>query len=99
MLRGLGYRVLEAYDGPSALRILRGAARLDLLVTDVGLPNGMNGWQVAEAVRQQQPSLPVLFITGYSGTVLPPGVAVIRKPFDFDTLARRIQSTLATVRQ
>jgi len=99
MLRGLGYQVLEADDGPCALRILKDVARLDLLVTDVGLPNGMNGWQLAEAVRHQLPGLPVLFVTGYSGTVLPPGVAVIRKPFDFDTLARRIQSTLATMRR
>ncbi len=94
-LRELGYRVLEAEDGPSALRALSAASRLDLLVTDVGLPNGMNGRQVAEAVRQQRPGLPVLFITGYAGTVLTPGTEVIRKPFGLDALASRIQSMLA----
>jgi len=55
-LRGLGYRVFEAADGATALRMLDTIARLDLLVTDVGLPNGMNGRQVAEAVRQHRPS-------------------------------------------
>lgn len=72
-------------------------SRLDLLVTDVGLPNGMNGWQLAQAVGQRLSGLPVLFVIGYSGTVLRPGVAVIRKPFDFDTLAQRNQSTLETM--
>jgi PAS domain S-box-containing protein len=94
-LRELGYRVLEAEDGPTALRLLKSISRLDLLVTDVGLPNGMNGRQVAEAVRQQLQGLPVLFITGYAATKLPPGTEVIRKPFDLDTFARRIQSLLS----
>jgi PAS domain S-box-containing protein len=93
-LRDLGYVTLEAKDGPSALRILNSVGRLDLLITDVGLPNGMNGRQVAEAVREQLPDVPVLFITGYAGTALPPGIEVIRKPFDLDTLARRIQALL-----
>jgi CheY-like chemotaxis protein len=65
---------------------------LDVLVTDVGLPNGMNGRQLAEAVRQQRPGLPVLFITGYAATQLPPRAEVIRKPFDLGTLARRIEA-------
>ena len=94
-LRELGYRVFEAADGVTALRVLDTITRLDLLVTDVGLPNGMNGRQVAEAVRQQRPSVPVLFITGYSGTTLEQGIEVVRKPFNLDTLARRIQSLLS----
>ena len=94
-LRGLGYRVFEAADGATALRMLDTIARLDLLVTDVGLPNGMNGRQVAEAVRQHRPSVPVLYITGYSGTTLRKGIEVVSKPFDLDTLARRIQSLLS----
>lgn len=65
------------------------------LVTDVGLPNGMNGRQVAKAVRQRRPGLPVLFITGYSGSALPSGTEIIRKPFVLDSLARRIQTILA----
>ena len=94
-LRDLGYKVFEAADGVTALRMLDTISRLDLLVTDVGLPNGMNGRQVAEAVRQHRPDVPVLFITGYSGTTLGRGTEVVRKPFDLDTLARRIQSLLA----
>jgi nitrogen-specific signal transduction histidine kinase/CheY-like chemotaxis protein len=92
-LRELGYTVVEARDGPEALQVLA-TARPDLLVTDVGLPNGMNGRQVAEAAREQLPGLPVLFITGYAGTSLPPGVEVIGKPFDLDTLASRVQAIL-----
>jgi PAS domain S-box-containing protein len=94
-LRELGYRVLEAADGPAALHLLDGGVRVDMLVTDVGLPNGMNGRQVAEAVRERRPGIPLLFITGYAGTELPPGSEVIDKPFDLDTLAQRVQAALA----
>jgi CheY-like chemotaxis protein len=97
-LRELGFAVLEARDGHDALRVLE-AARPDLLVTDVGLPNGMNGRQVAEAARERIPGLPVLFITGYAGAVLPPGVEVIGKPFELDALARRVQAILETGRR
>ena len=92
-LRDLGYVVLEARDGPEALRILVSACP-DLLVTDVGLPNGMNGRQVAEAARERLPGLPVLFATGYAAASLPSGVEVIGKPFDLDALARRVQAIL-----
>ena len=95
-LRELGYRVLEAADGPAALHLLDGGVRVDMLVTDVGLPNGMNGRQVAEAVRERRPGIPLLFITGYAGTDLPPGSEVIDKPFKLDTLARRVQAALAS---
>ncbi|MCG7359771.1 response regulator [Roseomonas sp. ACRSG] len=88
-LRELGLVVLEARDGPDALRVLS-RAMPDLLVTDVGLPNGMNGRQVAEVARERIPGLPVLFITGYASTALPPGVEVIGKPFALDALARRV---------
>ncbi|WP_424139575.1 ATP-binding protein [Roseomonas chloroacetimidivorans] len=94
-LRELGYRVLEAADGPAALHLLDGGAQIDMLVTDVGLPNGMNGRQVAEAVRERRPGIPLLFITGYAGTDLAAGSDVIDKPFDLDTLARRVQAALA----
>ncbi len=63
-----GYRTLEAVDGPSGLRILRSGARIDLLVTDVGLP-GMNGRQLADQARETRPDLKVLFITGYAESV------------------------------
>jgi PAS domain S-box-containing protein len=94
-LRELGYRVLEAADGPAALRELAGVPSVDLLVTDVGLPRGMNGRQIAEAARDRLPGLPVLFITGYAGAALPAGTEVISKPFGLDALARRVQVLLA----
>jgi len=95
LLRELGYRVLEAEDGPSALALLQDLARVDLLITDVGLPNGMNGRQVAEALRERWPALPVLFITGYAETALPPGTQVIGKPFQLTLLAQTVQAILA----
>ncbi|TDH59732.1 PAS domain S-box protein [Dankookia rubra] len=98
-LRELGFQVIEARDGPDALRVLVSSTQPDLLITDVGLPNGMNGRQVAEAARERTPNLPVLFITGYAGTALPPGVEVINKPFELDTLARRAQSILQARQQ
>ena len=97
-LRELGYRVLEAADGPAALRLLDDGAVLDLLITDVGLPNGMYGPAVADAVRTRQPRVAVLFITGYPGNRLPPGAEVIGKPFELDFLARRVQALLAARR-
>ncbi len=97
-LRELGYEVLEAGDGPAALRLLRAGGRVDLLVTDVGLPGGMNGRQVADAARERRPDLPVLFITGYAGSAfdgrLAPGMQVIGKPFPLDALAARVRSML-----
>ena len=98
-LRELGHAVLEARDGPEALRVLASSARPDLLVTDVGLPNGMNGRQVAETARERIPGLPVLFITGYAGTALPPGVEVIGKPFELDALSLRVQAMLEAGRR
>ncbi len=99
-LRELGYAVLEAEDGPAALRVLRSRARVDVLVTDVGLPGGLNGRQVADAARERRPALPVLFITGFAGSVLEeqlaPRMQVIGKPFALDTFAARVQSILDT---
>jgi PAS domain S-box-containing protein len=97
-LRELGLTVLEARDGPEALQVLA-SARPDLLVTDVGLPGGMNGRQVAEAARERVRGLPVLFITGYAGTALPTGMEVIGKPFELETLARRVEAILRAGRR
>ncbi|QHJ00146.1 GAF domain-containing protein [Xylophilus rhododendri] len=96
-LRELGWRALEAADGPSGLAILQSAQAIDLLVTDVGLP-GLNGRQVADAARLQRPELPVLFMTGYAeNTVqsegfLEPGMALLTKPFTMDDLAARLRA-------
>ncbi|HMI17764.1 MAG TPA: PAS domain S-box protein, partial [Bradyrhizobium sp.] len=101
MLGEQGYQTLEAIDGPSGLRILRTNARIDLLVTDVGLP-GMNGRQLADQARETRPGLKVLFITGYAESVaisdgfLQPGMEMITKPFDLDNLSRRIRAMVSS---
>ncbi|HWX50230.1 MAG TPA: PAS domain S-box protein [Roseomonas sp.] len=102
VLRELGYTPLEAADGPSALAVLQSPARLDLMITDVGLPGGMNGRQLADAARQLRPGLKVLFITGYSESValrhgeLEPGMQVLPKPFGLEALAGRIRQLIAS---
>ena len=101
-LREAGHRVLEAPDGAAALRLLHGGVWVDLLATDVGLPGGMNGRQVADAAREHRPGLPVLFMTGYAGgalgAALPAGMAVIDKPFALEDLAERVGAMLDAAR-
>jgi PAS domain S-box-containing protein len=101
VLRELGYRVLEAHDGPSALRLLeRQGGEVDLLFTDVVLPSGMMGDQLAEQARALRPGLKVLFTTGYARNAivhqgrLDPGVELITKPFSYADLAARIRDLL-----
>jgi PAS domain S-box-containing protein len=100
ILEDLGYCLLEAGDGATALKVLQSDRRIDLLVTDVGLPGGMNGRQVADAGRALRPGLRVLFITGYAETsVLPSGsltrgMQVLTKPFRVDELADRIKGLI-----
>jgi PAS domain S-box-containing protein len=100
MLGEQGYRMLEAVDGPSGLRILRTNERIDLLITDVGLP-GINGRQLADQARETRPDLKILFITGYAESVaiadgfLQPGMEMITKPFDLDNLSRRIRAMVS----
>jgi CheY-like chemotaxis protein len=101
VLESLGYAAIEAGDGPSALRVLQSDARIDLLITDVGLPGGMNGRQMADAARQRHPDLRVLFITGYAESAaigegsLGPGMHLLTKPFTMQSLASRIKSIIA----
>jgi light-regulated signal transduction histidine kinase (bacteriophytochrome)/CheY-like chemotaxis protein len=100
VLRDLGYGVIEAADGPQAMKVLEGDRRIDLLVTDVGLPGGMNGRQLADAGRVRRPDLKVLFITGYAENavvrngLLDTGMQVMTKPFAMDALASKIRSML-----
>ncbi len=98
VLRDLGHHVIEAADGAEALRVLRSGQPVDLLVSDVGLPGGLNGRQLADAARAGRPKLKVLFITGYAeGALLGDGggdrdTEVIVKPFGMNVLAARIQA-------
>jgi signal transduction histidine kinase/PAS domain-containing protein/ActR/RegA family two-component response regulator len=95
-LKEAGYTPLQAEDGPSGLKLLQSSARVSLLITDVGLPGGMNGRQVADAARMDRPDLKVLFVTGFAETVavgnghLEPGMHVITKPFVMSELAAKI---------
>ena len=99
-LSDLGYRVLTASDASSALAVLGSTAKVDLLFTDVGLPNGTDGRQLVETARAQWPDLKVLFTTGYAKTALmhhgrlDPGIELIVKPFSEASLARRIRGIL-----
>ena len=101
VLEDLGCTAIEAEDGAAGLRVLRSNARIDLLITDVGLPGGLNGRQVADAARATRPGLRVLFITGYAeNTVvgnghLEPGMQVLTKPFAMETLASRVKDLMA----
>jgi len=100
VLTELGYTAIEAVDGPSGLKFINSDLRIDLLVTDVGLPGGMNGRQVADAARTVRPDLKVLFITGYAENAvlshghLDPGMHVVTKPFAMDALAARIRELI-----
>ncbi len=96
LLEDLGYRTLQAPDGATAIPILQSRQRIDLMVSDVGLP-GINGRQVAEIARQHRPDLEVLFMTGYAEQVttraelLAPGMHMIAKPFAIDDFARIVK--------
>ncbi|MEQ1941679.1 ATP-binding protein [Mesorhizobium sp. VNQ89] len=100
-LEELGYTVIEAGDGPSALKILNSQRPISLLITDVGLPGGMNGRQVADAARVSRPGMEVLFVTGYAENAvlshghLDAGMHVITKPFQMDVFARRVKELIA----
>ncbi len=94
-LGDLGCQVLLAEDGRAGLDMLRaGARRVDMLVTDVGLPGGLDGRQLAAAARSILPDLPVLLITGYAGEAQPAGIGVLVKPFTLGALVERLTAAL-----
>jgi PAS domain S-box-containing protein len=100
VLTEAGYRALEAADGSAALKILQSNARVDLLITDVGLPGGMNGRQVADAGRALRNGLKVLFITGFAENAavgsghLGHGMEILTKPFQMTALGNRVREML-----
>ena len=100
VLEELGYSAIEAANGNSALTVLWSDARIDLLVTDVGLPGGMNGRELVDAAHRVRPDLKVLFITGYPDDAvfgakpLRPGMQIMTKPFTLEALTARIKTIL-----
>jgi PAS domain S-box-containing protein len=99
-LAALGYRVIVADSGPAALEVVRGGQPIDLLFTDVVMPGGMNGGELAKAIHALRPGLPVLFTSGYteSGIVqggrLEAGVHLLNKPYRRQELAAKIREAL-----
>jgi CheY-like chemotaxis protein len=100
LLDDLGYVAIEAMDGPAGLRVLRSDARVDLLITDIGLSGGMNGRQFVDAARECRRDLKVLFITGYAEHAVLShghsdiGMNVVTKPFAIEVLANRIRDLI-----
>ena len=97
-LNDLGYKALETADSAAALRILQSPQRVDLLVSDIGLP-GLNGRQLADAARVTRPGLKVLFVTGYAedaagNAFLEPGMEIVIKPFTMEALASKIREMI-----
>jgi signal transduction histidine kinase/ActR/RegA family two-component response regulator len=104
-LTDLGYACIEAGDGPSGLKVLQSDTPIHLLITDVGLPGGLNGRQVAEEARRLRPELRILFITGYAENAalnhghIERGMEVLTKPFAIEELTRRVRRLLEEMRQ
>jgi CheY-like chemotaxis protein len=100
VLEEAGYTVLEAPDGPRGLELLQSRAVVDMLITDVGLPGGVNGRQVADAARLTRPALKTLFITGFAENAavdrdqLEPGMQVITKPFAMSAMVQKVREML-----
>jgi len=99
-LQGLGYHVLQASAGHEAMDILTRTPAIDLLFTDVVMPGGMGGRELADAARKSRPELKVLFTSGYTENSiihdgrLDPGVVLLSKPYRRDQLAAKIRQVL-----
>jgi PAS domain S-box-containing protein len=100
VLEQLGYAVIQAADGPAAVKVLQTETHIDLMISDVGLPGGMDGWQIADAAQQLRPDIKVLFMSGYIDDLplarsrLEPGRSVLTKPFTMTELTRRIANLI-----
>ena len=99
-LKELGYTVVEAVDGPAALEVVNGGARVALLFTDVVLPGGISGRDLANKLTAKMPDLPVLFTTGYTRNAivhhgrLDPNVHLLNKPYTQQDLGRKVRQIL-----
>ena len=100
VLREEGYNVISTHEGPSALRLLDANPNIDLLFTDVVLPGGMNGRQLADEALRRRPNLKVLYATGYTRNAiihqgrLDADVELLTKPFTPDILANKVKQIL-----
>ncbi|MDZ5603816.1 PAS domain-containing protein [Pseudomonas sp. RP23018S] len=100
VLGDLGYNVIDAADSVAGLAVLRSNAAIELMITDVGLPGGLNGRQLADAGRALRPALKTLFITGYAESAaigngqLEPGMLILTKPFAVDALVARVRELM-----
>ena len=102
LLNKLGYRIIEARNGPAALAILESSQAIDLLFTDIVMPGAMSGAELARRARNLRPGIKLLFTTGYAGEIVPRGTAqvmdgeILAKPYRKDELARAIWNALKT---
>jgi CheY-like chemotaxis protein len=100
LLSDLGYDVLEAADGPSALLMLETSSHVNLLFTDVVLPGGMRGPELAAEIMRRQPGIAVLYTSGYTENAiihrgrLEEGVELLSKPFRREDLARKVRAVI-----
>jgi CheY-like chemotaxis protein len=100
VLEEVRYDVVDVADGPTGLKVIQSDSRIDLLATDMGLPGGMSGRQVAEAGREARPNLKVLFVTGYAQTTMldadfnQSSTQVIGKPFNFEALQNKVREMI-----
>ena len=103
-LLDLGYRVHTAENAAQAVEVLEGDTHLDLLFTDVVMPGGMNGYELARSCAELRPGLPVLLTSGFTSRARPaeadeqPGVAMLNKPYRKEDLARRVREALDAVK-
>src|SRR6185295_9716138 len=99
-LQSLGYTIIEAVNGPTAITVLDSAEHVDLLFTDIVMPGGMSGRELADEARRRRPQLKVLFTSGYTENAvvhhgrLDPGVDLLNKPFAKRALAVKVRSVL-----
>jgi PAS domain S-box-containing protein len=99
-LESLGYRVMVAADGRQGLALLEHGARPDLLFTDIVMPGGVNGWELATQARKLMPELRVLYTSGYPVEALKgradidPSATLLAKPYRLADLAQRVRDTL-----
>lgn len=100
LLGGLGYKAVAVADGPSALDLVAGGLQFNLLFTDIRLPRGMNGHELAEKISAMRPGVKILYTSGYSGKTVPDGLLsgdapFLSKPYRRATLAAAVRKALA----